>query len=110
MDPLETGAYPPVFFLVCRVSDHLFMRPGRRVSWRFPRLVTAMDESGLIALQEKVAYLELASSELNDVVVRQQRQLDALERRCEQLLEQLQRVSAHLPEEGRADIEPPPHY
>ncbi len=68
-----------------------------------------VSEERLIALESRLAYQEHTLGELNEALVAQQRQLDALERTCELLR---QRLSA-LGEEGAGGEEaekPPPHY
>jgi len=67
-----------------------------------------MDER-LTELETKISYQEHLLGELNDVVTRQQRQIDRLEK-------ELKRVQTHLKagsssELARPDEEtPPPHY
>ena len=60
------------------------------------------------ALEFKVAHLERALQELSDVLYRQQRELDALRDRNQQLVEQVQQL-----EDRGGDstgVEVPPHY
>ena len=60
------------------------------------------------ALEFKVAHLERALQELSDVLYRQQRELDALRDRNQQLVEQVQQL-----EDRGGDpngVETPPHY
>jgi SlyX protein len=60
------------------------------------------------ALEFKVAHLERALQELSDVMYRQQRELNALRDRNQQLVEQVQQL-----EERGGDphgVEIPPHY
>lgn len=69
-----------------------------------------MSEARLIELETRLAYQDETLRVLNEVVVRQQLQIDRLEATCRQLLERLKR----LPQaEGRANSaaeEVPPHY
>ena len=60
------------------------------------------------ALEFKVAHLERALQELSDVVYRQQRELDALRSRNEQLHEQVQQLEERGGDPNRVEI--PPHY
>jgi SlyX protein len=60
------------------------------------------------ALEFKVAHLERALQELSDVVYRQQRELDALRDRSQQLREQLQQLEERGGDPNRVEI--PPHY
>lgn len=60
-------------------------------------------------IESKIAFLEQATSELNDVVVRQQQDLRALETKVAQLSERLEALKeAPLP--LSSDSEKPPHY
>ena len=68
-----------------------------------------MDESRLIELETKLAYLEETLQVLNQVVARQQKQIDQLEARCRELLERA-RNSAESVFRGTAADEVPPHY
>jgi SlyX protein len=59
-------------------------------------------------LEFKVAHLERALQELSDVLYRQQRELDALRTRNEQLLQQVQQLEDRGGDPNRVEI--PPHY
>jgi SlyX protein len=59
-------------------------------------------------LEFKVAHLERALQELSDVLYRQQRELDALRTRNEQLLLQVQQLEDRGGDPNRVEI--PPHY
>lgn len=60
------------------------------------------------ALEFKVAHLERALQELSDVMYRQQRELDALRDRNQQLVEQLQQLEDRSGDPNGVEI--PPHY
>ncbi len=60
------------------------------------------------ALEFKVAHLERALQELSDVLYRQQRELDSLRDRNQQLLEQLRQLEERGGDPNRVEI--PPHY
>ena len=60
------------------------------------------------ALEFKVAHLERALQELSDVLYRQQRELDALRDRNQQLVEQVQQLEDRGGDQSRVEI--PPHY
>ncbi len=60
------------------------------------------------ALEFKVAHLERALQELSDVLYRQQREIDALTDRNQQLREQVQQLEDRGAEPGGVEI--PPHY
>lgn len=68
-----------------------------------------MDESRLIALETKLAYLEDTLQVLNQVVARQSKQIDQLETLCRELAERA-RSSADTVFRGTAADEVPPHY
>jgi SlyX protein len=59
-------------------------------------------------LEFKVAHLERALQDLSDVLYRQQRELDALRARNEQLLQQVQQLEDRGGDPNRVEI--PPHY
>jgi SlyX protein len=59
-------------------------------------------------LEFKVAHLERALQELSDVLYRQQRELDALRDRNQQLLEQVQQLEDRAGDPNAVEI--PPHY
>jgi SlyX protein len=60
------------------------------------------------ALEFKVAHVERALQELSDVLYRQQRELDALRDRNQQLVEQVQQLEDRGGDPNRVEI--PPHY
>lgn len=60
------------------------------------------------ALEFKVAHLERALQELSDVMYRQQRELDALRDRNQQLVEQVQQLEDRGGDPTGVEI--PPHY
>jgi SlyX protein len=59
-------------------------------------------------LEFKVAHLERSLQELSDVLYRQQRELDSLASRNQQLVEQLQQLEDRGGDPTRVEI--PPHY
>ena len=60
-------------------------------------------------IESKIAFLEQTTSELNDVIVRQQQDLRALETKVAQLSARLEALKeAPLPSDS--DSERPPHY
>jgi SlyX protein len=59
-------------------------------------------------LEFKVAHLERALQELSDVLYRQQRELDALRERGQQLLVQVEALVDRGGDPNRIEI--PPHY
>jgi SlyX protein len=59
-------------------------------------------------LEFKVAHLERSLQDLSDVLYRQQRELDSLASRNQQLVEQLQQLEDRGGDPTRVEI--PPHY
>jgi SlyX protein len=59
-------------------------------------------------LEFKVAHLERSLQELSDVLYRQQRELESLASRNQQLVEQLQQLEDRGGDPTRVEI--PPHY
>ena len=68
-----------------------------------------MNEQRLIELETKVSYQEETLRVLDDVVTRQQKQLELLEHACRQLAERVARVGQDTFKGTPAD-EVPPHY
>ena len=68
-----------------------------------------MDEARIIELETRLAYQEGTLRDLNDVIARQQKQIDRLEQLCRMLAERIlggpQEGNRNTPEE-----EIPPHY
>jgi len=72
-----------------------------------------MTEQRIISIETKIAYQEDTIAELNEVVCRQQTQIDTLERLTQQLLgrvRDLSEASAQAGETFSAADERPPHY
>jgi len=67
-----------------------------------------MDER-LIEIETKVAYQEHTISELNDVIYRQQQQIDQLERICKALTDSVQDMAENTTS-NTGGHEKPPHY
>jgi len=63
----------------------------------------------IIELETKMAYQEDAIRQLNDVVCRQQNQIDALVEKCKQLISSTKVLSTKLSEEPESTTKPP-HY
>ncbi|HZR37471.1 MAG TPA: SlyX family protein [Nevskia sp.] len=68
-----------------------------------------MDETRLIEVETKLAYLEETVQVLNEVVARQQKQIDALEALCRELAERARNAAEGVFRGTPAD-EIPPHY
>ena len=68
-----------------------------------------MNENRLVDIETKLAYQEHTINQLNEVVCRQQQQIDQLEVICKHLLERLKDLSGSA---GASDMtdEKPPHY
>jgi len=68
-----------------------------------------VDTERLIELETKMAYQEDTIQQLNDVVCRQQDQIDALMEKCSLLLSRTKELSDKLPDDSSIG-EKPPHY
>lgn len=66
------------------------------------------DEHRLEDVEIKLAHIERGLQELSDVVVRQQQEIEALQRANKRLVEQLA-TGVHDPE-AATRVEKPPHY
>lgn len=60
-------------------------------------------------IEIKLAYLEEANAQLSDVVLRQQREIDALKLRLDRLKDRLE-ATQHAPTPYSLEDEKPPHY
>ena len=70
-------------------------------------------EPTMIALETRIAFLDQAVADLTDSVDAHQRQILALEQRCELLTQKLSDALAAIDDSGGAssgEIEIPPHY
>ena len=63
----------------------------------------------LIELENRIAFQDHTLQELNDVIVRQQREIDGLRRELEALWAQLKTLAPALIA-SRSEEVPPPHY
>ncbi len=61
-------------------------------------------------LEEKLAYLEMANSEMSDEIFRQQREIDTLTRAHQNLRERVETLNEGIDEADGALNEKPPHY
>ncbi|HFD91995.1 MAG TPA: SlyX family protein [Gammaproteobacteria bacterium] len=68
-----------------------------------------MNEKRLDELETKVAYQEHTLQQLNEVIARQQQQIDQLETTCELLIERIKAV-VEVAQAGSDGDERPPHY
>lgn len=68
-----------------------------------------MNENRLVDIETKLAYQEHTTNQLNEVVCRQQQQIDQLEVICKHLLERLTGLSESVDGSGMTN-EKPPHY
>jgi SlyX protein len=69
-----------------------------------------MNEARLIECETKIAYQEETLRVLNEVVTRQQLQIDQLVMACRQLAERIARQAAEGAVKGSLADEIPPHY
>lgn len=68
-----------------------------------------MNESRMVDLEMRIAFQEETLRVLNEVVTRQQRQIEMLENTCRQLAERVARQGTDISRGTPAD-EVPPHY
>ncbi|GEM_PF-122725 len=61
-------------------------------------------------LEEKLAYLEMANSEMSDEIFRQQREIDTLTRAHQNLRERVETLNEGIDDADGALNEKPPHY
>ncbi|MES2490597.1 MAG: SlyX family protein [Pseudomonadota bacterium] len=69
-----------------------------------------MIESRLMECETKIAYQEETLRVLNEVVTRQQNEIDQLKMACRQLAERIARGNAEGAVKGSFADEVPPHY
>ena len=72
-----------------------------------------MTEQRIVTIETKLAYQEDTIAQLNDVICRQQNQIDALENLTQQLLGRVRDLSEAAIQSGgtfSASDERPPHY
>lgn len=67
-----------------------------------------MDEERLIELETRFAYQEETLRVLNDIVTRQQQQIDQLQQLCRQLIDRVARVGDSIKTTPADEV--PPHY
>ncbi|HDO25184.1 MAG TPA: SlyX family protein [Nitrospirae bacterium] len=68
-----------------------------------------MNEDRLVDIEGKIAFQENIIKELNDVVCRQQKQIDTLNLTCRQLVDQIKKMSG-ISSGGDLIDDKPPHY
>ncbi|MFO1402728.1 MAG: SlyX family protein [Steroidobacteraceae bacterium] len=68
------------------------------------------DPARLEAVEFKLAHLERAFNEINEVVVRQQREIEQLRAALKQAAVQLESLDTQLGGASATDFEKPPHY
>ncbi|HEY4215003.1 MAG TPA: SlyX family protein [Steroidobacteraceae bacterium] len=68
-----------------------------------------MNDSSLEQIEVKIAFLEQAHDELSDVVLRQQREIDALRAQIAALIDRMEAAQAK-PDVLTPEQERPPHY
>lgn len=68
-----------------------------------------VDEERLAEIEAKLSHQELLVAEMSDVMYRQQRQIEQLEQRCENLLQRCRALEGQA-DQGMPRDEPPPHY
>ncbi|MGS2722490.1 SlyX family protein [Porticoccus sp. GXU_MW_L64] len=68
------------------------------------------DDDRIIELETRLAYQEDTIQALNQVVCKQQDQLDQLQLACETLIERFNAADMSAADGGDANEPPPPHY
>lgn len=68
------------------------------------------DPTRLDAVEFKLAHLERALNEINEVVIRQQREIEQLRAALQQAAVRLQSLDAQVGGASATDFEKPPHY
>ena len=68
-----------------------------------------MNEERMVEIESKIAFQDNALQELNDVIYRQQKQIDQLELTCQNLIERVKALS-EISVSGALEDEKPPHY
>jgi SlyX protein len=68
------------------------------------------DPGRLDAVEFKLAHLERALGEINEVVIRQQREIERLRAALQQATMRLQSLDAQFGGASATDFEKPPHY
>jgi uncharacterized coiled-coil protein SlyX len=77
-----------------------------------------MDEKRLQALEEKLAFIEMANTQLEDEIFRQQQEIDALTKAHRAILERMEQLQDNAAVQGGSGqldnlaggAERPPHY
>ncbi len=64
----------------------------------------------IIEIETKLAFQEQTIEQLNDVLVKQQKQIDALQRQLALLNQKVEQESQHWDKESSLADEKPPHY
>jgi len=67
-------------------------------------------EARVVEMEVLFTHLQRTLGELDQVVLRQQKQIEALERTAKNLGESVGQLSAGPPEERKPEDEKPPHY
>lgn len=68
-----------------------------------------MNEDRFVNIESKIAFQENTIKELNDVVCKQQKQIDTLNMTCRQLMDQIKKMSG-ISSVGDLIDDKPPHY
>ncbi len=68
-----------------------------------------MNEERMVDIETKITFQDNTLQELNDVIYRQQKQIDQLEAICQSLIERVKALSEQSTS-GVPEDEKPPHY
>ena len=69
-----------------------------------------MKKDNILVIEEKIAYLELANSQLEDEVYRQKLQIDALTASLKTVKAFMEVLDDRVPNEKLSVLDSPPHY
>lgn len=72
--------------------------------------VVKMSEERFQALEEKLAFIEMANVEMGDEIFRQQKEIEVLTKGHQMLLQRIETLQDTAGQDNEDDNERPPHY
>jgi SlyX protein len=69
-----------------------------------------MSEERFQELEEKLAFVEMASTEMGEEIFRQQQEIEALTKAHQTLVQRLESLQDTADQSGGDNVERPPHY
>lgn len=69
-----------------------------------------MSENRFQAMEEKLAFMEMANSDLGEEIFRQQQEIEALTKAHQTLLQRLEALQDIAGQDNQSGEEKPPHY